>query len=65
MGLASEEKVEPAKSPEVVSLLSVEYVPAVGDDGEMKTVVGFGRLPSVGGKELCVGLAGGKFVLPP
>lgn len=64
VGLTSEENVEEPtedeeKSPEVVPSLSVVY-----DVGETKTV-GDGRpvLP-LGGKELVVGRAGGRLVLP-
>lgn len=65
MGFTSEENVEEPtddeeKSPEVVPSLSVVY-----DVGEMKTVGVGGLVLSLGGKELVVGRAGGRFVLPP
>lgn len=63
MGFASEENVEEPtddeeKSPEVVPSLSVVYV------DETKGVGEGGLVLSPGGKELDVGRAGGRFVLP-
>jgi hypothetical protein len=64
VGFTSEENVEELadedeKSPEVVPSLSV-----VNDVGDTKTVGVGGLVLSVGGKELDVGRAGGRFVLP-